>query len=231
MARYDSLTTGNRSALKRFSHKKRFEIGRELLQITPGDKILDYGTGDGYMLPLISEAGATACGFEPAPHLAAEAIERLSGTTKIDIVNDVNELPDSSFDKICCLEVLEHLPKPLLIEALSKMRRLLKPEGICVISVPIETGFSGLAKNMVRLLLRQTHQRTTPKLLWQIAFGLKIERDSGIPYISSHVGFNYQELEQMFPASGWQIASRRFSPWRVLKSALNSQVFFVIRPS
>jgi len=227
---YESLTTGNRSALKRFSHKKRFEIARELLQIKPGEKILDYGTGDGYMLPLLSEAGAITCGFEPDPGLAGQAISRLHGYPEIVIVGDVSALQANSFDKICCLEVMEHLPEPILIEALSQMRRILKVGGVCVISVPIETGFAGLAKNIVRLMLRQTHQKTTLALLWRIFFGLKIERESGVPYISSHVGFNYQELESVFSAHGWKMESRKFSPLPLLKSALNSQVFFVLKP-
>jgi 2-polyprenyl-3-methyl-5-hydroxy-6-metoxy-1,4-benzoquinol methylase len=231
MANYKSLTTENRSSLKRYSHKKRFEIAQEILQIRPSNKILDYGAGDGYMLLRICEGGAEACGFEPDPSLAAEAIARLQGHQEaIHIVHDVQELPDGCFDRICCLEVLEHLPHRILIEALSQMRRLLKPGGFCVVSVPIETGLSGLAKNIVRLLLRQSHQGTTFASLWRIALGRKIERESGVSYISSHLGFDHNELERLLLAQGWKVESRRYSPWPLLKSVLNSQVFFVIKP-
>ena len=55
---------------------------------------------------------------------------------KLDIVSDVTSIPepDSSFDAIMCIEVLEHLPDP--IQAIKEFSRLLKPDGHMIITAP-----------------------------------------------------------------------------------------------
>jgi ubiquinone/menaquinone biosynthesis C-methylase UbiE len=53
---------------------------------------------------------------------------------KLDIVSDIISIPmpDSSFDAIICIEVLEHLPHP--IQAIKEFSRLLKPNGHLIIT-------------------------------------------------------------------------------------------------
>ncbi len=57
-------------------------------------------------------------------------------THQIDIVSDIAEIPeaDNSFDIILCSEVLEHLPNPVL--ALKEFHRLLKKDGILILTAP-----------------------------------------------------------------------------------------------
>ena len=57
-------------------------------------------------------------------------------TSKIDIVGDIIDIPenDESFDIILCTEVLEHLPYP--IKALEEFSRLLKKDGVLILSAP-----------------------------------------------------------------------------------------------
>ncbi len=53
-----------------------------------------------------------------------------------DIVGDIHDLPfeDDSIDAILCLAVLEHVENP--IQAMSEMRRVLKPGGKLLLYVP-----------------------------------------------------------------------------------------------
>lgn len=44
--------------------------------------------------------------------------------------------PDEMFDLITCIEVLEHLPDDDQIPALRELRRLLKPDGLLIVTVP-----------------------------------------------------------------------------------------------
>ncbi len=55
---------------------------------------------------------------------------------KLDIISDITSIPapDSSFDAIMCIEVLEHLPDP--IKAIQEFYRLLKPNGHLLITAP-----------------------------------------------------------------------------------------------
>jgi len=57
-------------------------------------------------------------------------------TARIDIVSDITAIPepDGSFDVILCSEVFEHIPDA--IPALKEFQRLLKPEGILIITAP-----------------------------------------------------------------------------------------------
>jgi len=57
-------------------------------------------------------------------------------TRQIDIVSDISHIPeaDASFDVILCSEVFEHLPNPVL--ALNEFQRLLKKDGILILTTP-----------------------------------------------------------------------------------------------
>jgi SAM-dependent methyltransferase len=54
----------------------------------------------------------------------------------LDIISDIVSIPepDSSFDAIMCIEVLEHLPYP--IQAIKEFSRLIKPNGHLVLTAP-----------------------------------------------------------------------------------------------
>lgn len=56
--------------------------------------------------------------------------------TNLDIVSDIVNIPelDSSFDAVMCVEVFEHLPKP--IKAIKELTRLLKKGGYFIITAP-----------------------------------------------------------------------------------------------
>lgn len=56
--------------------------------------------------------------------------------TKLDIVSDIVNIPlqDGAVDAIMCTEVFEHIPDP--IRAIKEFSRLLKPEGLLIITAP-----------------------------------------------------------------------------------------------
>lgn len=57
-------------------------------------------------------------------------------TSRIDLVCDITQIPvpDASFDVVLCSEVLEHIPEPT--HALDEFSRLLKPEGVLILTAP-----------------------------------------------------------------------------------------------
>lgn len=62
-------------------------------------------------------------------------LDKFSGPN-IDLVGDIHEtgLQDSSFDTIICTQVFEHIPAPWL--ASKEIKRLLKKEGLCIVTAP-----------------------------------------------------------------------------------------------
>jgi ubiquinone/menaquinone biosynthesis C-methylase UbiE len=59
--------------------------------------------------------------------------------SRLDIVSDIASIPvpDSSFDAVMCVEVLEHVPHPT--EAIREFARITRPGGTLVITVPVSS--------------------------------------------------------------------------------------------
>jgi methionine biosynthesis protein MetW len=103
-------------------------------RVSPGADCLDVGCGDGRTSGLwLREHAASYVGVdvsEPAVHEA----RRLGLDARP--ITDASELPfsDKSFDVVVCIEVLEHLFQPF--DAAVEIRRVLRPGGLLIASVP-----------------------------------------------------------------------------------------------
>ncbi len=98
--------------------------------ITPGARVLEFGCGPGWNLAALD--GRERLGYDIARHLAPELAAR-----GIEFVADLAALPAGSFDCILAHHSLEHVPHPA--EALLEFHRLLRPGGVLLIYVPLET--------------------------------------------------------------------------------------------
>lgn len=227
---YAKLTIESPSLLKRFSHTKRFDIAMELLSVGCNDEILDYGTGDGFMLKkLLSANPRSIVGYEPmeSQYRQLENIVGKEEYGKVKIVSDLRDIEPRLFDKVCCLEVLEHLTEDNQLLVLTSIKRLLKSGGEVVVSVPIEVGLSGLLKNFARWIIRQEHENATFLNTWKSFFGHKIDRGQEA-YIPTHIGFDYHDLEKLIVSVGFEIKKKHFSPLKGLNGFINSQIFFIL---
>ncbi|MCC6457427.1 MAG: methyltransferase domain-containing protein [Caldilineaceae bacterium] len=83
------------------------------------------------------------CGTAPFWSDVVGQVERYHGvdlwprSDKVTFAGDIQRLemvPDDCYDSAICIEVLEHLPEPG--RAVATIRRILKPGGVVVISVP-----------------------------------------------------------------------------------------------
>lgn len=231
-SRYSAGTLQHRHWLKRFSHRRRYKVALRLLRPQPGERILDFGAGDGYLASKLArrDASLRVVAYEPMPSMLQQCRRTLTGTHNAEAVADLSACPAAAFDKIACLEVLEHLPPQPLAEALRTLRRLVRPNGCVVVSVPLEVGPASLAKNLARWALRQPHPGTTWRTMLRAALGLPVRRDASGHYIYSHLGFDHRPLPRMFQQAGLRLVRQCYSPVRWLRGLLNSQVFFVLHP-
>lgn len=103
-----------------------------------GEKIVDLGCGTGYYLFLLSNLGINLdlTGFDYDKKAICEAVELLYEKKIKFVTGDLHKIPfvDKSFDKAVMSEVLEHVEEDT--QVLREIYRILKPNGILVISVP-----------------------------------------------------------------------------------------------
>ncbi len=109
-----------------------------LSDLKTDDKILDLGCGEGFFLYLLPK-NIQAKGVDISRVALERAKELLKDhpNTSVGFGNAYKtDFEDKSFDKIACSEVLEHVPEPEKV--IKEIHRLLKDDGIAVISVPDE---------------------------------------------------------------------------------------------
>ncbi len=102
-----------------------------------GRSVLDMGAGTSGLLLACQQQGAThLVGIEVDPTLHSLAQLRLAGTGIESLLTDGNTvpLPDASFDVIFSVHVIEHVVSPPAY--LSEIARLLKPDGVVLLSCP-----------------------------------------------------------------------------------------------
>ncbi len=109
---------------------------RRLRRLKQGGSLLDVGCGKGDFLMSIDESRWELYGIELSPNAAERARRATERATIVsgDTLDVVCEWADSSFDAVTMWATLEHLPDP--VKTLIEIRRLLRPDGVLLFSVP-----------------------------------------------------------------------------------------------
>ena len=232
MDTYSDFTHKSCFAPKRWAHKRRYLDAMRLLAFAPTDTFLDYGCGDGYLLSLVARIlpRGNIVGYEPSPSMYAVARQALGG--EFDIIRDFAAIRNRSFDKIACLETMEHLPPKRLDEALRNLANILSPHGTLLISVPIEIGLSAFVKNTFRIMWGNTDNITVRTYIRSV-LGLPCNMANpafldGLEYIFPHTCFDYRKFEGEL-GNYFSIAMRKFSPIMLLGGLLNNSVFYLCK--
>lgn len=171
-------------------------------------KILDFGCNAGFLVKFLNIRGYKISGCDKS----GEAINfgRADGTENLKIMeNNVLPYANEEFDLVLCLDVLEHLEDDSA--GLTEIKRVLKPGGQAIITVPAFKFLWGLQDRVSHHRRRYT-QPNLKKLAE--AGGLKIER---LSYFNSFLFF------PIAAARLWQkiIRPRRFSDFDLNNKFLN----------
>lgn len=236
-----------RDRLIAFSHRRRFEMGLRLASMFRGQRLLDYGCGDGTFLALLcasEDAPASAVGAEIDDAQVNDCRARLGdlrGVTFEHIANLDGEAHRGAYDGVVCMEVLEHVVDLELI--VDRLYRLIANDGTLIVSVPVETGLPLLLKQAARRVAGWRgigdYPGTSPYTLREYAASVFAGRaphiarpvynteGPGLPF-HDHKGFNWRVLGDRLSR---QFEVRRVvaSPFPALGYQFATQVWFVAR--
>ncbi len=157
--------------------------------------LLDVGCGGGILCEAMAQRGATVCGIDmgEAPLEVAKLHMLESGLSisyEKSTAEDFAENHAETFDVVCCLEMLEHVPDPA--QTIQACANLVKPGGDLFFSTinrnPKSYLFAILgAEYLLKWLPKGTHEykkfiRPSELAKWVRAANLTLEDVSGIVY-------------------------------------------------
>lgn len=103
-----------------------------LLDLQPGDRVLEVGCGQGHLVKRLAERGVDIVGIDVNPKAA-----EIAGTDRVmEMAAESLDFPDDEFDAIVSVHAIEHIPE--LEAAAAEMARVLKPGGRALYIYPAE---------------------------------------------------------------------------------------------
>lgn len=134
--------------------------------------------------------------FVEISNAAAERLKQLGGKTYMLDLTDKLPFPSRKFDLICAFEVLEHIPDDTFV--LREINRILKKNGVCLISFPLNMQFWNSYDKAVGHVRRYNPEKIEETFTM---CGLKIVKYAGlnIPWPGKISGFFLSFLAKKFP--------------------------------
>ncbi len=200
--------------------KKRYGI--ILKEIRPADQVLDYGCGSGIGTKMLLGTDAKIDAFDIDTQAISRVKKIIAPNRRFSVLGSVSPIKKNTYDKIACLEVIEHLPRNLHIELIKKLFSYLKDGGILYFSTPINYGTNG------------TYYSTNPYHLYEYSFPeiwRLLEKFGNISFWNAGESFGFRiqkgtgqklsrrELVRKGQSFFWQMAKWRWREKKYRKSA------------
>lgn len=117
----------------RLEHYHRYAM---TLEIVKGKSVLDIACGEGYGTHLLAEVASHVVGVDISEEAVSHASDKYkrSNITFLQGSATSIQFPDNQFEVVVSFETIEHLLDQA--EMLSEIRRVLRPEGVLIISSP-----------------------------------------------------------------------------------------------
>jgi ubiquinone/menaquinone biosynthesis C-methylase UbiE len=127
-----------------YEHWHRYLLAREH---AVGKRVLDVASGEGYGSHLLASVANSVVGVDLSAEAVAHASAKYAKENLQYIAASCTQipLPDASFDFIVSFETIEHIDEASQRAFLAEVDRLLKPDGVFLISSPNRPEYSDKA--------------------------------------------------------------------------------------
>jgi 2-polyprenyl-3-methyl-5-hydroxy-6-metoxy-1,4-benzoquinol methylase len=130
-------------------YTREYERGRvqligSLIDAGGGREALDIGCGPGYFAEILSAKNWRVTAVDTYLENLSKARPFAATVLHGDALTILSGQPDSSFDLVLALELIEHMPRDLGGEFLRMVRRILRPGGTLILSTPNRWSLEGL---------------------------------------------------------------------------------------
>ena len=118
-----------------YEHLHRYAVA---VTLAHGKRVLDIACGEGYGSNLLAAAGAEVIGIDIAPDVIAHAKRAYPRQNLIFREGSCLNIPmdDKSIDLVVSFETIEHVWDEQQVTFLREIERVLKPEGLLLMSTP-----------------------------------------------------------------------------------------------
>lgn len=124
-------------------HLQRYQA---ILSLVKGKTVLDAASGSGYGTNLLADTAKIAFGIEISNEALRYSQENFARANLHFFQGSINALPflDNSFDVVISFETIEHVSEPIQEQFVNEIRRVLRDDGVLIISTPDKHIYSDL---------------------------------------------------------------------------------------
>ena len=137
---YQYLALRRGHPVQRFWHRKKTDLVTGVLEIEPGDRVMDVGAGSAEVAATCARTASLVCAVdESVPTMIFMRTTRSEDGARLQFVAaDMCHLPfrSGTFNKITALELIEHVAAEKAPVYLAELRRVLLPRGRVLFTTP-----------------------------------------------------------------------------------------------
>jgi 2-polyprenyl-3-methyl-5-hydroxy-6-metoxy-1,4-benzoquinol methylase len=134
---YQARALKSDRATQRFWHEAKFRLIQRVAMPAKHERVLDAGCGSGTISHFLSLHAGDVVGIDSNPAAISYAKDTYKASNLQFRLGQFEDLiGDKPFDRIYCIEVVEHLYEHQVIEVLSLFHRLTNPGGLLFLTTP-----------------------------------------------------------------------------------------------
>lgn len=207
-----------KNAGTRYTFTRRLEVVQQMLAHalshpsgkTHGGRILEIGCGAGLLCFDLARSAETVVGIDIA-HFVLDFANKVKEHLQCDNVwfqqGDAEHLAfeDDTFDVVVCSEVLEHLLEPQ--RALAEMRRVVKRDGMVIVTTPCALSLSDLCMSLARLIRPSIESEKDVHFDKKTYLALQRQgkQPNAVKFLRVHARFQYDHLRAMMQEAGFDL--------------------------